>query len=204
MVAGIAAVQAGFSPGQSIAFSLIGYAGSAQLVASKMIAGDAPTLLIVLSTLIVNLRFALYSASLLPLFTAVPVLRRWPLAYLLTDQSYAVTLGRPEHETDPVRYYLGASVPMWLTWQCGTAIGALLGARIPPGWPLDFAVPLSFIALLTPALKTRPQLTAAVVSGLVAVASSALPFRGNLVLGAACGILAGLILQRRAQKGGVA
>ena len=204
MVAGIAAVQAGFSPAQSIAFSLIGYAGSAQLVASKMVAGDAPTLLIVLSTLIVNLRFALYSASLLPLFAAVPVVRRWPLAYLLTDQSYAVTLGRPERETDPVRYYLGSSVLMWLTWQTGTAVGALLGARIPASWPLDFAVPLSFIALLVPALRTRPQLMAAVVSGLVAVASSALPFRGNLVLGAACGIVAGLTSQRLEHKGGAA
>lgn len=196
MVAGIAAVQAGFTPLQSMAFSVIGYAGSAQLVASQMYASGAPVLLIVLSTWIVNLRFAMYSASLLPLFGGVAGRVRWPLAYALTDQSYAVTMTRPDTESRPVPYFAGASALMWLTWQLGTAVGALLGARIPPAWPLDFAVPLSFVALLVPALRSRPQVLAALVSGGVAVAAHGLPFRLNLILGAACGIAAGLLAQR--------
>lgn len=200
MVAGIAAVQAGFTPAQSIAFSLIGYAGSAQLVASQMVAAHAPAVLIVLSSLIVNLRFAMYSASMLPLFGGTPLFRRWPLAYGLTDQAYAVTMGRPATEARPVAYYTGAAVLMWLTWQSGTAVGALLGAKVPAGWPLDFAVPLSFIALLVPVLHTRPQVLAAVVSALVAVVAQGLPFRLNLILGAACGVAAGLLAQR-AQAG---
>ena len=89
---------------------------------------------------------------------------------------------------------------MWLTWQSGTAVGALLGAKVPAGWPLDFAVPLSFIALLVPVLHTRPQVLAAVVSALVAVVAQGLPFRLNLILGAACGVAAGLLAQR-AQAG---
>lgn len=195
MVAGIAAVQAGFTPAQSIAFSLIGYAGSAQLVASQMF-GHTPALLIVLATLIVNLRFAMYSASMLPLFDGVPLARRWLLAYGLTDQGYAVMMGRPAAEPHPVAYYAGASALMWLTWQGGTAVGALLGAGIPAGWPLEFAVPLSFIALLIPVLRSRPQVLAAVVSAGVAVAAHGLPFRLNLILGAVCGIAAGLLIQR--------
>ncbi|GGQ92838.1 AzlC family ABC transporter permease [Deinococcus ruber] len=195
MVAGIAAVQAGFSPVQSIAFSLIGFAGSAQLIASQMVAGGAPLLLIVGSALIVNLRFALYSASMLPFFGGVSTPVRWPLAYLLTDQAYALTMGRPSSATDVVRYYAGAALPMWLTWQVGTVVGALLGTHIPATLPLEFAVPLSFIALVIPALRTRPQVLAAVVSGAVAVAAHALPFRLNLIVGAACGIAAALALQ---------
>jgi 4-azaleucine resistance transporter AzlC len=196
MVAGIAAVQAGFTPLQSIAFSLIGYAGSAQLIASQMVAAHAPVVLIVLSSLIVNLRFAMYSASMLPLFGGVSLSRRWPLAYGLTDQAYAVTMGRPATEAQPVAYYTGAAVLMWLTWQSGTAVGALLGAKVPAGWPLDFAVPLSFIALLVPVLTSRPQVLAAVVSALVAVLAQGLPFRLNLILGAVCGVAAGLLAQR--------
>lgn len=194
MVAGIAAVQAGFTPLQSMAFSLIGYAGSAQLVAAQMF-GQTPALLIVLATLIVNLRFAMYSASMLPLFDGVPLARRWLLAYGLTDQSYAVTMGRPAAEPHPVAYYTGATVLMWLTWQVGTATGALLGAGIPASWPLEFAVPLSFIALLVPVLKSRPQVLAAGVSAVIAVAAHSLPFRLNLILGAVCGIAAGLLVQ---------
>ncbi|CAM4026362.1 AzlC family ABC transporter permease [Deinococcus marmoris] len=195
MVAGIAAVQAGFTPLESMAFSLIGYAGSAQLVASQMF-GQTPVLLIVLATLIVNLRFAMYSASMLPLFDGVPLARRWLLAYSLTDQSYAVTMGRPATEPDPVAYYTGATALMWLTWQIGTAVGALLGAKIPASWPLEFAVPLSFIALLVPVLRSRPQMLAAGISAVVAVAAHSLPFRLNLILGAVCGIAAGLLVQR--------
>lgn len=195
MVAGIAAVQAGFTPIQSMAFSLIGYAGSAQLVASQMF-GQTPVLLIVLATLIVNLRFAMYSASMLPLFDGVPLARRWLLAYGLTDQSYAVTMGRPATEPNPVAYYIGATALMWLTWQVGTAVGALLGAKIPASWPLEFAVPLSFIALLIPVLRSRPQVLAAGISAVVAVAAHSLPFRLNLILGAVCGIAAGLLAQR--------
>ena len=182
MVAGIAAVQVGFTPLESVVFSVIGYAGSAQLIAAQLYGAGSPLALIVLSSLVVNLRFAMYSSSLL-------------LAYLMTDQAYALTMGRPDTETDPVPYYAGAAVPMWLTWQTGTAIGALLGARIPPEWPLDFAVPLSFIALLVPVLRTRPQLLAAAVSGAAAVAAHGLPFRLNLILGAACGVAAGLWAQ---------
>ncbi|MBB6015430.1 AzlC family ABC transporter permease [Deinococcus radiopugnans] len=196
MVAGIAAVQAGFSPLQSMAFSVIGYAGSAQLIASQLFAAHTPVVLIVLATLVVNLRFAMYSASIRPLLAGVSAARRWPLAYGLTDQSYAVALGRPAAETNPAAYYAGAATLMWLTWQVGTAVGALLGARIPADWPLDFAVPLSFIALLAPVLRSRPQLLAAVVSALVAVAAHGLPFRLNLMLGALCGVAAGLLAQR--------
>ncbi len=196
MVVGIAAVQAGFSPVQAVAFSVIGFAGSAQLVASQLYASGAPLILIVLSTLIVNLRFAMYSASLLGAFASVSAARRWPLAYLLTDQAYALTMLRPQGEPHPAAYYLGAAVPMWLSWQVATVIGVVLGARIPAEWPLDFAVPLSFIALLVPALKTRPQLLTALVSALVAAVLHALPFRLNLMVGAACGIAAGLYVQR--------
>lgn len=195
MVAGIAAVQVGFTPLQSMAFSLIGYAGSAQLVASQMF-GHTPVLLIVLATLIVNLRFAMYSASMLPLFGGVPLARRWLLAYSLTDQSYAVAMGRPATEPHPVAYFAGATTLMWFSWQVGTAFGALLGASIPASWPLEFAVPLSFIALLIPVLRSRPQVLAAAVSAAVAVAAHGLPFRLNLILGAVCGIAAGLLVQR--------
>jgi 4-azaleucine resistance transporter AzlC len=196
MVAGIAAVQAGFTPAESIAFSLIGYAGSAQLIASQMVTSHAPTVLIVLSSLIVNLRFAMYSASLLPLFVGVPLPRRWLLAYGLTDQAYAVTMGRPVTEPSPAAYYAGAAALMWLTWQSGTAVGALVGAKIPSTWPLDFAVPLSFIALLVPVLQRRPQVFAAIVSAVVAVAAHGLPFRLNLILGAVCGVAVGQLMQR--------
>ncbi|MFB9994960.1 AzlC family ABC transporter permease [Deinococcus oregonensis] len=200
MVAGIAAVQAGFTPVQSIAFSLIGYAGAAQLIASQMVASHAPTLLILLSTLIVNLRFTMYSVSMLPLFVGVSLPKRWLLAYGITDQAYAVTMGRPLTEPHPVAYYAGAAVLMWLTWQSGTVVGALLGARIPANWPLDFAVPLSFIALLVPVLNSRPQVVAAAMSAVVAVIAHDLPFRLNLILGAVCGVTAGYLVQRSQGK----
>ncbi|AZI43326.1 branched-chain amino acid ABC transporter permease [Deinococcus psychrotolerans] len=200
LVTGVAAVQAGFSPVQSIFFSVIGFAGSAQLIASQMFKSGTPTILILLSALVVNLRFAIYSAAMLPVLSRASKLWRWPLAYVLTDQNFAVMAARPADELNPVQYYAGASAVMWLTWQLGTVAGALLGAGIPAAWPLDFAVPLSFIALLVPVLKTRPQLLAALVSGAVAVAAHGLPYRLNLMVGAACGIAVGLYVQNLRAK----
>ena len=46
-------------------------------------------------------------------------------------------------------YFLGCGLTLWGCWQLSTALGIAFGARIPPEWDIDFAVPLTFIALLT-------------------------------------------------------
>ncbi len=77
---------------------------------------------------------------------------------------------------------------MWLTWQISTALGIFLGATIPESWPLEFALPLTFIAMLVPMLKDKAMVAAALSAGAVALLAAALPYKLGLVLAALVGI----------------
>jgi len=94
-------------------------------------------------------------------------------------------------------YYLGAGLTLWTTWQTSTAAGIIVGATLPPNWPLDFALPLTFIAISMPAIKDRPSLAAALSAGLVAVLSYNAPYKSGLMLAALTGILIGTLLEGR-------
>ena len=200
MISGIAAVDAGIPPGTAMAMSLIVYAGAAQLATVQLIVTGALPVVMVLTALIINLRFAMYSASLAPHFQHLPLRWRWPLAYMLADQAYAVAITRFTHGEHLLAnqkhwYYFGAAVVMWATWQLSSAAGIFLGANVPPSWSLDFAIPLTFMALLVPTLRDNAAVIAALTGGAVATIAAGLPFNLGLVLAAISGIGAGLLVE---------
>jgi 4-azaleucine resistance transporter AzlC len=184
--------------------SSVVFAGSAQFIAVQLIRDAAPAAVVVLTIFLVNLRHALYSASVAPYVKHLDRRWKWLLAYLLTDEAYAVAASRyvrDGHRPDPSPlrhwYFLGAGVMLWASWQASTAVGIFLGAQIPSRWSLDFTLALTFIALVFPALKDRASAVAAVAAGLVAVAAAGLPYRLGLVIAALTGILAGMLLERK-------
>ncbi|MEW5725234.1 MAG: AzlC family ABC transporter permease, partial [Thermodesulfobacteriota bacterium] len=130
----------------------------------------------------------------------LPLGRRLFLAYFLTDQAYAISLhrfGRGLEEDYKLFYYLGAGTVLWASWVAGTTVGLLLGARAPESWSLDFAVPLTFLALLVPAVRTRAHAAAAVAAGLAAVAAKPLPLNLGLITAALVGIITGMLVEGR-------
>ncbi|MBI3739645.1 MAG: branched-chain amino acid ABC transporter permease, partial [Chloroflexi bacterium] len=86
---------------------------------------------------------------------------------------------------------------LWSTWQVSSALGIFLGAAIPESWPLDFALPLTFIAMVVPVLKDRPVSAAALSAGLVALLAFSLPYKLGLILAALTGITVGVLLEGR-------
>ncbi len=71
---------------------------------------------------------------------------KWLLAYLLTDEAYAVTIlyyQEPGDDRQKHWYFLGAGLALWTAWQLSTAAGIFLGGHIPASWSLDFASPLT-------------------------------------------------------------
>ncbi len=203
MIYGIAAVEAGLPPAVALGMSAIVFAGSAQFIAAQLFAGGAPGLVIVLTTFIVNLRHMLYSASVAPYVSHLPLRWRYLLAFLLTDEAYAVTITR-YRQAAPAQaarsnghwFFLGAGLTLWVSWQASTAAGVLLGSQVPAGWSLDFTLALTFIALLVPALTDRPAILAALAAGLAAVAAHGLPYNLGLVLAVLVGIATGLLAER--------
>jgi len=207
MIYGALAVAAGMPRAAAQAASAIVFAGSAQFLMAQLVAAGAPAAVIIASGVIVNLRHLLYSASLAPYLRPLRALWRWGLAYLLTDEAYAVGItrfraqqarGAPMHHRQ--WYLLGAGLALWIAWQASTAVGVLFGARVPAGWGLDFALPLTFIALVVPAIRDRADVTAALIAGGVAVAAAGLPLRLGLLLGVLCGIGAALAVRWSAPR----
>lgn len=202
LIYGVSAVGTGVPRTLAQAMSAIVFAGSAQFVAAQFIGANVPALVIVLTAFIINLRHALYSASLAPHLRHLPARWKWLLAYLLTDETYAVTIAhyhQPDHQPGATArkhwYYLGAGLTLWLSWQASTAVGIFLGAEVPPSWSLDFTLPLTFIALVVPILKDRAGVTTALVAGGTAVLGASLPFKSGLLLATFAGIVAGLVME---------
>jgi 4-azaleucine resistance transporter AzlC len=195
MIYGVLAMGAGLPSSAAQAMSSVVFAGSSQFIGANLFAASAPFLVIVVTTFVVNLRHALYSASVAP---HVKHLRRpwkWLLAYLLTDEAYAVAIihyNRPSEETNRHWYFLGAGLTLWASWQLATAIGVFVGAQVPASWSLDFTLALTFIALVIPALTDRAGVAAALSAGAVAVAAAGLPLRLGLIAAAVTGIVVGL------------
>jgi predicted branched-subunit amino acid permease len=164
------------------------------------VGNGAPGLVMVLTIFIINLRHALYSASIAPYINRLSTNWKAFLAYLLTDEAYAITIIHyHQNELQPFShwFFLGAGLALWSTWQVSTAVGILVGAVVPDAWSLDFTLSLTFIALLMPLMKDKPSLGAALSAGLVALAGNHLPYKLGLVSAALAGILVGSLLERR-------
>jgi 4-azaleucine resistance transporter AzlC len=198
MIYGALALNAGLSSLASQMMSSIVFAGSAQFVTAKLVSDAAPALVIILTIAVVNLRHMLYSASLAPYLKDLSLKWKVLLSYLLTDEAYAPSVLKYEETgIKPFSHWfvLGAGFSLWFTWQVSTALGIFLGTAIPENWPLDFALPLTFIAMVVPALKNRPMIAAAVSAGVVAVLAYGLPFKLGLILAALTGIVIGTVLE---------
>ncbi len=196
--------------------SAIVFAGSSQIVATQLVSVGAPGLVMILTIAVINLRHALYGASIAPYLKPLRPAWKWLLAYLLTDEAYAVSVifyqqtdqvatppaeGLPEspliRPADNRHWFmLGAGLALWTSWQLSTAVGISLGAIVPQSWSLDFTLALTFIALVVPNLKDRPGVASALAAGIAAIAFYAVPYKLGLVIAALIGIFVGLLVEK--------
>jgi 4-azaleucine resistance transporter AzlC len=200
LIFGALAVSAHIAVPAAQAMSSIIFAGSSQFIAAQMVGTGASGLVIILVVFVVNLRHALYSASVAPYVQRLSPVWKFLLAYLLTDEAYVVTITHYNQEGDPANkhwYFLGAGLTLWTAWQVSTAAGIFLGAQIPPDWPLAFILPLTFIALVVPALKDKAGIAAAAIAALIGVLTLGFPFKTGLLVAAFIGILTGLLVEGR-------
>lgn len=193
---GLIATEAGLSILETMAFSVVVVAGAAQLTALQLMQENAPTVVVLTSALAVNMRVAMYSASLTPYLGAAPLWQRALCAYLLVDQPYVVGIARYEAEPEmsvPARvaFFMGAVTPVIPLWYIFTYVGALLGAQIPDSWALDFAIPITFIAMIAPMFRTLAHVVAALVAVTVSLLAVPIPYSMGLIVAGMCGMVAG-------------
>lgn len=202
LIYGALASLAGLSLGQALGMSLLVYAGSAQFIAISLLTLGSGMVVILLTTLVVNLRHVLYSAALQPYVGKLSQRWRVPLAFGLTDETFAVVQrrylahGMTEHGQ---WYHAGVALALYLSWVSSSLVGALFGQSVPnlAGWGLDFAMLATFIGIVVPALRNQPQIAAALVAGAVALLCHTWPYKLGLMAAALSGIAVGVWLERR-------
>ncbi len=180
----------------ALAMSAIMFSGAAQIVASQLIAAGAPLVVIVLSCMVVGLRFLVYSAAMAPYLR--PLDHRWRnvLSFVLTDQAFAGTIQRFRESGDlraNASYFLGGGALLWVVWQVATLAGILVGQVIPASWQLEFVVPLSFLAILTPLLRDRVTLLVVFATAVAVIALDNMPMRLSLICAGLIGIATGVV-----------
>ena len=197
LVFGVLGIASGLSAWQTILMSSILFGGASQVVFVQLWGSGAPLPVVGASVSVINLRHVLYSASIAPYLRSLPFRWRVPLAYLLTDEAYAVTIDRLRNSVkSPFQHYhlLGTGMTLWVCWQITTVTGVMFGATIPDSWSLGFAIPLTFIALVAPAIRRRADLAACLTSGVLAIAGQPLPWKSWIILAGIGGILAGWLV----------
>jgi len=203
VIFGTLAIGSGLPVWVTLALSAAVFAGSSQFVVISLISGGAALPVVWMTTLVVNLRHALYSATLLPYVRELPARWRWPLAFWLTDETFAVVhnhLRQHAATRAGAWYWLGSALAMYLNWLAWTVAGVLVGQSIPgiATLGLDFAMVATFVAIVAPQLRERPVLLAALVAGTVAMLARDLPYQLALMLAAAAGVAAGVLSERPA------
>lgn len=193
---GVLATEAGLKIFETMTFTMTVFAGAAQFAALQLMQENAPTLIVLASALAVNLRVAMYSASLTPYLGAAPLWKRALVAYFIVDQSYALSLVQFETDKDMalserLAYFAGTCALIAPLWYSATLVGAVMGASIPESWALDFALPIAFLAMIAPMLRTTAHLVAALVSIVTAILAAGLPYNSGLLIAGLAAMMAG-------------
>lgn len=193
---GVAGADAGMRLAEVMGFSILVIAGASQFTAVQLMNDHAPVIVVILTALAVNLRMAMYSAALAPHLGNAGRWQKVLIAYFTIDQSFAIASQEFEKAPDrpfaeKLACFAGACTPTCLPWSFATLAGALLGKAIPAGLALDFAVPVTFLAMIAPMLRSVPHLVAAAVSVLTALSLSFMPSGTGVLVAAVLAMVAG-------------
>ncbi len=196
MLFGVVARDAGLAVYEVMAMSVLVIAGASQFTAVALMLDHAPVVVILLASLAVNMRMAMYSASLAPHLGHLRFWLRGLVAYMMVDQCFALSVRKYELEPDmgpraKAAYYFGTLLAVAPVWYLCTFAGAVIGKAIPPVFALEFAVPVCFIAMTAPMLRSLPHVVAAFVSVVAAMALNWMPYNLWLVAAAGLAMMAG-------------
>ncbi|SEV94789.1 Predicted branched-chain amino acid permease (azaleucine resistance) [Aliiroseovarius sediminilitoris] len=206
---GVVATEAGLNVVEVMSFSVLVIAGAAQFTAIQLMTENAPTIIVILTALAVNLRMAMYSASLTPYLGQAPMWRRAIAAYFMVDQPYALSQIKFEMErnltvSERYAYYFGTVAPLAPFWYGSSYVGAVAGAQVPPAFALDFAMPITFLAMIAPALRTLAHVAAATTSIILALLMAWMPYGSGLLVAAIGAMIVGaqveLLTARKARQ----
>ncbi|MBL8669404.1 MAG: AzlC family ABC transporter permease [Alphaproteobacteria bacterium] len=194
IVFGALAVRKGLAVVDVALMSITVFAGTAQMMSLQLWAEPLPILALALTTLVINLRFAMMTASLQPWLAQLGPLRAYAILFFTADENWAVSIAEMRAGRADAWFFLGTGVALWLAWVASTVAGAIIGAfaDFAPGRALEFVFVGVFLALLAPMWRGHRDLLPWAAAGLSAwLAFRALPGLWYLVIGGMAGSLVG-------------
>lgn len=203
VVFGALAAGAGLNTLEALGMSIFVIAGASQFVATELIGGGTPILVIVFTTWVINLRHLLYSASLANFLKPLGTGWKMLIAYLMIDEVYAPSMQRlRETPMSPQAFrwlFLGGGLNLASVWWTTTIIGVQLGAVLPERTTefLGFTLPLIFTSIVVPLWLSRPALLASLGAALTAILLNPLPHKLGLIVAAAVGLAVGVWSESR-------
>jgi len=169
---GLTARQSGLGILETSAMSVIVFAGAAQFVMVDLLRTGTPVPLIVITVLLLNARHLLMAAAIRPFVVTASLPRRFGLAYVLTDEAFAMGIGWFRRGHRDLAYYTVFAAVLWCFWNAGTLLGAVFGAGVedPQRFGIDFAITAVFVAIVAIGVRHRADVAVALAAALVAAA----------------------------------
>ena len=187
---GAAAVEQGLTALQAIVMSALVFAGASQFAALDLWQAPMPFLSLALVALAVNARHIILGAARSAPVNALPRQKRFLALMLLSDANFADSHAAFKTGAADAGILLGGGLALWVTWVCGTAVGALAGSSIGDlqRFGVDVVMAAFFAAVVTGGLKSRGSLAPVATASGVAVATlGLLPAGWNVIAAALCG-----------------
>jgi 4-azaleucine resistance transporter AzlC len=172
---GVVASDAGFTWIGSLVMSVLVYSGTAQMLAVDMIERDAGIIAILISSVLVSLRYILMGMTMSGWFRTTPGRVFWPGIHAVSDQSWAMMVQQVRSGRQDVGYFFGVNVGMLVTWATGTLLGASLGGLL--GGHVDglhFASTAALVGILAGMKVRRTDILPWIVTGATAILASEL------------------------------
>ena len=205
LMTGVAMIKSGMTISEAVLLSLTVFSGSIQLAVLPLIVAGASLWVIWLAAICVGLRFIVFSLHLRSYLMFLPRGRRIALGYFLGDVNYVLYTHRyprppqtPRQERAHLAYVWGTICCGWISWQAVVMLGIFLGATFPERWGLEYSGTLALLALTCSLMTDRLRALSALLAGVVAIATYALPYRLNIVAAIAVGMGVCLLLEKHA------
>ena len=201
LVFGVLGIASGLTATQTILMSSIIFGGASQIVFAQLWSYGTSPIITGGSVAIINMRHIIYSANVSFYISSLPLRWRIVLGYLLTDEAFAVSFQEFENKNRFAHYHLlGGGLTLWVFWQISTIAGVFLGANIPSYLNLEFAIPLTFIAIILPKLKSLAQICTAITASIIAIFSQELPYGLWIIVASISGMFIGGLINLRKFK----
>lgn len=197
VLCGTLALNAGYSPLQAQALSLLVFAGAAQLSAISIVGAGGSALNLFSSVAVISSRHLLYSAKFHAYVHDLSLIKRVAVAFVLTDELFVIseTHTRKTGKFD-LQFALIAGFSFYMWWNLATLLGILVGERLSglTHIGLDFAIGATFIAMVMPSIQNFAVLIAVICSGVSAWYFTTIQLTNGMLWAGMLGMAVGFVI----------